>query len=81
MCARHRAEWMRWLDWVGTPSCRAYLQGGIGIVSIGQNNPVRIEESRKARAARAYDLVRWQQESIRAECMLTCRKPMMEVNN
>jgi hypothetical protein len=73
MCASHRAEWLRWLDWVGTPSCRAYLQGGIGIVSIGQNNPVRIEESRQARANRVYDLIRQQQEIIRAECMSVCR--------
>jgi hypothetical protein len=74
MCARHRAEWMRWLDWPGTPSCRAYLQGGINIVTIGGDaNPARIEESRKARVARVYDLIRQQQEMIRAECMSVCR--------
>jgi hypothetical protein len=59
---------MKWIDWVGTPSCRAYSQGGINLVAIGQDNPVRIEEGNQARANRVYDLVRQQQASIRAEC-------------
>jgi len=74
MCERHRAEWMKWLDWIGTPSCQAYSQGGINLVAIGQDNPKRIEEGRQARANRVYDLVREQQASIRAECMSTCHQ-------
>jgi hypothetical protein len=69
LCAAHRAEHFRWLDWVGTPSSQMYAQGGgINIVQIGTPNPARIEEGRQARANRVYDLVRYQQGIIRKDC-------------
>lgn len=67
MCPTHRAEWMAWLDWVGSPSCRQYT-ARIVLVSIGQDNPARIEESLQARADGVYRLVRDQQSAIRRSC-------------
>lgn len=68
LCGRHGAESLAWLDWIGTPSCQAYAQGGINLVQIGTPTVRSMADGLSARAGRAYGLVRQQQALIAAEC-------------